>query len=386
MKQTVVIDNGTGYTKMGYAGGEVPLFTIPTVLAYRSGLGGAIADDFVIGSDALSVSARTHAISYPVRNGQIQSWDIIERYWEKCFFEYLRSDTEDAYVLLTEPPYNTPENRETTAEIMFETFDVSGIYIGVQAVFSLIAAWSGAGKGRLTGTVVDSGDGVTHVVPVVDGYVVESAIQSVPVAGREATLFVQQLLRERGVDAPLELARSVKEHETYVCGSVLDEFGKYESHREMFRTATVGGRTLELGYEQFMAAEAVLNPEIRQKTPMLSLAEVVDQAVQKCPIDTRRVLYGNIVLSGGTTMFRGFRERLEKEVDKIVQGRLSSTAEIDPVEVRIAPSANQKHGVWSGASLFGSMDVFPSYCTTREEYKEHGAGVCRQSKVFMDRF
>ena len=47
----------------------------------------------------------------------------------------------------------------------------------------------------LTGTVVDSGDGVTHVIPVADGYVIGSNIKSIPVAGRDITLYVQQLMR-----------------------------------------------------------------------------------------------------------------------------------------------------------------------------------------------
>ena len=84
-------------------------------------------------------------------------------------FRYFRAEPEDHYFLLTEPPLNTPENREYLAEIMFETFNVPGFYIAVQAVLALCATWIGRDhKFRtLTGTVIDSGDGVTHVIPVV---------------------------------------------------------------------------------------------------------------------------------------------------------------------------------------------------------------------------
>lgn len=67
------------------------------------------------------------------------------------------------------PPAAAQENRETTAEIMFETFNVPGLYIAVQAVLALAASWTkvDASQRTLTGTVIDSGDGVTHVIPVV---------------------------------------------------------------------------------------------------------------------------------------------------------------------------------------------------------------------------
>lgn len=90
---------------------------------------------------------------------------------------------------------NTPENREYTAEIMFESFNVPGLYIAVQAVLALAASWTSRDVSDrcMTGTVVDSGDGVTHVIPVSDGYVIGSCIRHIPIAGRDVTYFVQQV-------------------------------------------------------------------------------------------------------------------------------------------------------------------------------------------------
>lgn len=106
---------------------------------------------------------------YPVRHGLVEDWDLMERFMEQCIFKYLRAEPEDHHFLLTEPPLNTPENREYTAEIMFETFNVPGLYIAVQAVLALAASWASrpVEERTLTGIVVDSGDGVTHVIPVV---------------------------------------------------------------------------------------------------------------------------------------------------------------------------------------------------------------------------
>ena len=99
----------------------------------------------------------------------VEDWDLMEKFMEQCIFKYLRAEPEDHYFLLTEPPLNTPENREYTAEIMFESFNIPGLYIAVQAVLSLAASWKKrqVGERTLTGVVIDSGDGVTHVIPVV---------------------------------------------------------------------------------------------------------------------------------------------------------------------------------------------------------------------------
>ena len=88
--------------------------------------------DFYIGDEADKVG---YACKYPIRHGVVEDWDLMERFWEQCIFKYLRAEPEDHYFLLTEPPLNTPENREYTAEIMFETFNVPGLYIAVQVIF-----------------------------------------------------------------------------------------------------------------------------------------------------------------------------------------------------------------------------------------------------------
>ena len=109
------------------------------------------------------------SLQYPVRHGIVEDWDLMERFLEQSIFKYLRAEPEDHHFLLTEPPLNTPENREYTAEIMFESFNVPGLYIAVQAVLALAASWTSRqlGERTLTGIVIDSGDGVTHVIPVV---------------------------------------------------------------------------------------------------------------------------------------------------------------------------------------------------------------------------
>ncbi|KAL3217622.1 hypothetical protein MRX96_032255 [Rhipicephalus microplus] len=116
----IVIDNGTGYTKLGFAGNKEPQFIIPSDQATRRLAKGIDDLDFFIGDEALDAAG--YAVKYPIRHGIVEDWDLMERFWEQSIFKYLRAEPEDHYFLLTEPPLNTPENREYTAEIMFESF------------------------------------------------------------------------------------------------------------------------------------------------------------------------------------------------------------------------------------------------------------------------
>ncbi|KAL8468841.1 hypothetical protein ACS0TY_031879 [Phlomoides rotata] len=106
---------------------------------------GVMADlDFYIGEEALSrsKSSSTHNLSYPIKYGQVDNWDSMERFWQQCIFNYLRCDPEDHYFLLTESPLTAPERWEYTGEIMFETFNVPGLYIGVHLVLALAAGYT----------------------------------------------------------------------------------------------------------------------------------------------------------------------------------------------------------------------------------------------------
>ncbi|GAA5975522.1 hypothetical protein JCM10908_005187 [Rhodotorula pacifica] len=424
----VVLDNGTGYTKMGFAGNSDPSFVIPTCIATRgspssgsrgpavaskpSGLGSSsghlsskrgIEDlDFYIGDEALA-NSKTYNVNYPIKHGMIDDWDHMERYWEQCIFKYLRTEPEDHHFLLTEPPLNPPENREATAEIMFESFNVQGLYIAVQAVLALAASWTSKSVQHrtLTGTVIDSGDGVTHVIPVAEGYVIGSAIRHIPIAGRDISSFVQQLLRDRNESGippedSLRVAEKIKEDYSYVCGDMVKEFSKYDREPEKFFAKydgehSVTGRkySVDVGYERFLAPEIFFNPEIYSSDFLTPLPEVVDQVIQTSPIDVRRGLYSNIVLSGGSTMFDHFGRRLQRDLKGIVDQRIASSElasgsllRSSGLEVNVISHKKQRYAVWFGGSLLASTPEFGSYVHSKEAYQEYGPSLVRRFAIF----
>jgi len=178
---------------------------------------------------------------------------------------------------------------------MFETFNVPGLYIAVQAVLALAASWTSkqVKEKTLTGTVIDSGDGVTHVIPVAEGYVIGSSIKSMPLAGRTVTQFVQQLLRDRNERVPaaqsLEVSKAIKEKFSYVCPNLVKEFQKYDADKEGKWFKTYEGRdsvskqpfSVDVGYERFLGPEIFFNPEIFSSDYLTPLPEAVDHCIQR---------------------------------------------------------------------------------------------------------
>lgn len=168
----------------------------------------------------------------------------------------------------------------------------------------MAASWTSRplGERTLTGTVVDSGDGVTHVIPVAEGYVIGSCIKHIPIAGRNITSFIQSLLREREPGIPpeqsLETAKAIKERFCYICPDIAKEFDKYDKNPSKWikRFSSVNNVTkqpfeVDVGFERFLGPEVFFNPELANPDFLTPLSDVVDDCIQKCPIDVRRPLY-----------------------------------------------------------------------------------------------
>jgi len=298
---------------------------------------------------------------------------------------------------------NAPENREYLAEIMFETFNVPGVYIAVQAMLALVAAWDSGKKATntLTGTVIDSGDGVTHILPLSDGYVIASSIKHIPIAGRDLTTFVQQLMREREANnipsaESWETAKKVKEQFCYVCRDLVKEFKVYdEAPDKNFKkfdeidSVTKKKIPIDVGYERFLGPEVFFNPEIYSSDYLTPLPKAVDDTIQSSPIDTRRGLYANIVLSGGSTMFKDLDKRLQRDIKRVVDGRIKRSEELSqgrikavPLAVEVTAHKRQRYAVWYGGSLLATIPQFYSSCHTKEQYDEQGPSICRYNAVF----
>jgi len=218
MSNNIVIDNGSGYIKAGMSGENQPSVKFPSIVGRpRSSqqMVGVESKSEYIGDEAQKMRGVLN-LKYPIDSGIVTSWEDMEKVWEYCFSNELRVDPSEHRVLLTEAPSNPKANREKMTTLMFETFQTQGLYVSIQAVLSLYS------NGRTTGCVVDSGDGVTHTVPVFEGYSIPHAVKKNFIAGRAITAHMVNLLQSEGIaetggkSAWAQIVRSIKEKVCFV--------------------------------------------------------------------------------------------------------------------------------------------------------------------------
>lgn len=298
------------------------------------------------------------SIKYPMEHGIVTDWNDMERVWNYIYSkDQLSTFSEEHPVLLTEAPLNPRRNREKAAEVFFETFNVPALFLSMQAVLSLYAT------GRTTGVVLDSGDGVTHSVPIYEGFAMPHSIMRVDVAGRDVTRYLRLLLRKEGVNlrtsAELEVVRAVKERACYLSPNPLKEEA-LDGERAHY--ALPDGTQLEIGPARFRAPEVLFRPDLIGEE-CEGLHEVLMFAIQKSDMDLRKVLYQNIVLSGGSTLFRGFGDRLLAEIRRLAP---------KDMKIRISAPQERLYSTWIGGSILASLDTFRKMWVSKREYDEEG--------------
>ncbi|XP_028857961.1 uncharacterized protein LOC114802958 isoform X2 [Denticeps clupeoides] len=358
-KTPIVLDTGSGLMKAGFSDQGLPTAIFPTVIGlpkYEEVMNGSADREMYIGHDAQHMRG-VLTLKHPMKNGIVQNWDEMERIWHHAF-QQLNAEPDEHPVMLTEAAMNPRENRQRMVELMFEAFCVPLTYVAMQAVLALYAA------GRTTGVVFDSGDGVSHSVPVFDGYCLPHAVQRFNLAGMDVTLHLTKLLQERGVSmrtsAELEIVRDIKEKHCYVS---LDHEAELARGRAVYYTMP-DGQVINLVTERFRAPEILFKPELIGREHY-GIHESIFKSILQSDIDLRRSLVGNVVLSGGNTLLAGLPERLQTELKKMAPGDLGNC-------VRVTSPIDRDFSVWSGGAVLANLPSFSSAWISQEEYDEFG--------------
>jgi len=367
--QPVVIDNGSGVIKAGFAGAEVPKCVFPSIVGHPKHvriMAGAVEGDTFIGKRAEELRGLLR-VNYPMSHGTITDWDDMELIWRHLYSDELKVLPEEHPVLLTEAPFSPSSMREQAAQIFFETFNVPSFLTSIQAVLSLYAS------GRTTGIVLDCGDGVTHAVPIYEGFSMPNAVRRVDIAGRDVTEHMQSLLRKSGYNfhttAEKEIVRLIKEKTCYI--SLYPNKEMKETAGRSAEYILPDGKPIKLGSERFCAPEILFSPEIiGLEYP--GLPQVIMDSIAKTDLDLRASLYKNIVLSGGSTMFKGFGDRMLQEL------RRSGPKDL---KIVITAPPERKFSTWIGGSILASLSTFKKMMISLEEYRDdpkilHTRSIC----------
>ncbi|MCO5565747.1 hypothetical protein L7F22_019421 [Adiantum nelumboides] len=377
-ERPVVVDNGTGFVKTGYAGSNFPEFVFPSIVGRpilrveeRDAAAGEIKD-IMVGTEAAEFRNYLQ-VTQPMEHGIVKDFTDMRHVWNYTFDEKLRIDPRGRKILLTEPPMNPKRNREEMCQIMFEEYGFEGVYVAIQAVLTLYA------QGLQTGVVVDSGDGVTHVVPVYEGFALPHLTKRLDVAGRDVTRYLIKLLLLRGYafnrTADFETVRQIKEKLSFVSYDLdLDKKLAEETTTLVESYTLPDGRVIKVGSERFEAPECLFQPHLVD-VEQPGVAELLFNTIQSAAVDTRSELYKHIVLSGGSSMYPGLPSRLEKELKQLYLTRVlnGDGNRLKAFKCRIEDPPRRKHMVFlGGAVLADIMKNRDSFWISRQEWYDQG--------------
>uniref|UniRef100_A0A673BYY2 Zgc:101810 n=1 Tax=Sphaeramia orbicularis TaxID=375764 RepID=A0A673BYY2_9TELE len=377
-------DTVNKFVKCGFAGSNFPDHIFPAmvgrpIIRSTTKVGNYELKDLMVGDEASECRSMLE-IAYPMENGMVRCWDDMLHLWDHTFGpDRLDINPSECKILLTEPPMNPTKNREKITEIMFEKYQFHGIYVAIQAVLTLYA------QGLLTGVVVDSGDGVTHICPVYEGFSLPHLTRRLDIAGRDITRYLIKLLLLRGYafnhTADFETVQMLKEKLCYVGYNIEQEQRLATETTYLVESYTLpDGRQVQVGGERFGAPEALFQPHLIN-VEGAGVAELLFNTIQAADIDLRADFYKHIVLSGGTTMYPGLPSRLEREIKQLYLERVldGDTQKLSKFKIRIEDPPRRKHLVFlGGAVLANIMKDKDSFWLSRDEYQEKGLGVLQK--------
>ena len=307
------------------------------------------------------------SLKYPIEYGIITNWDDFDVLLDHTFKSQLRIDPKEFAVLMTEPALNPRANRAKLCQILFEKYEVPGFYLQNTAALTMYAA------GRMTGVAVESGYVSTFSSVVYSGYVLPHTIPKTLYCGRDFDWYLLKLLHKRGYEFNSAVERTeipkIKEKLCFVSEDFDRDLELSRNSDEFEKSYELpDGRKIYVNSERILVGEGLFNPSLMDND-FPGIHEQVNRTLQRADLDLRRFTYNNIVLSGGNTMFPGFKERLLKEMKKLAPSSLLP---------KVVAIPERKMAAWLGGSIMSSLSTMEQLWITPQEYEEHGPGIVQR--------
>jgi len=358
---TAVFDNGSAWMSVGFAGHDAPQSIFPTIFGRRKD-----GQNEYVGDEAMSKRWILN-IKYPIERGIVTSWDIMEKIWHHAFHHELGILPEETCVLLTEPPMNLKGMREKTSEIMFEKFNTPAMLFQSQTLLSLYAA------GRVSGVVVQSGYEVSYIDPIYESVPIPDTAGRLNLAGRDLTDYLATILKENGVWEEADahpIIRDIKEKLAYCAQDFDSEISAAELSQNVQQYELPDGQVINIKAERIQCPEPLFQPTLI-KNEGKGIHQLTLDSIKNCDEDIKIELYSNIVLSGGSTMFRGFDTRLSKEITALAPSA---------VTVKVIAPVERKYSAWIGGSVLACLNATQEIWITKDEYNEAGPQIVHRKR------
>ncbi|OHT10984.1 Actin-1 [Tritrichomonas foetus] len=367
--QSVVIDNGSCVIKAGFSGGQTPHTTFSSSIGFATypliNSNSAGHKDYYISDEA---SERIGILSqkYPIHHSIIKDWDTMEKIWHHTFYNELRIDPVEHLYLFTSN-VNVPASQNSKiAEIMFEKYKIPGIFFKPSDELTLLAS------GRTTGVVLESGDGVSSISAILEGYRIPETLQWTKMAGSSVTNFLIKKLQKRDLlldnnKSDTIIARSIKETVGYISENYEEELKKFDEAASAKSTTYryPDGQSLNIGNVSFKTPEFLFRPHVYGLEGK-GLHQMLAETIQKCDIHIQLDLFKKICIGGGNTLFKGFDKRIELEMAKIVP---------EDTKVKIVSAKRRGFSAWIGAAMFSANQSFTEMAISKKTFEEEGSSI-----------